>query len=272
MSQRTVSDREKAAERRFNQLKVQRFTSDIHKATGHSLGRNSRVVEVLSYFSLMGTSKPDLVHAKVGIEAAVRQLFRSPQRAPKTFEAEALGLRDAPHQAAHYLPGQILIATALPWTFISDRLTSRNLENLFGDVEHLPADFNKADSAAEHQGLVETFREACEAVLRDPLAGAANRINRDRVRTVYDEVWVTGANRAFDFAIAQKELKPQVPEPHYDENRDIDNFDEISAAPESAFHVGEQIRILRRYAETLRQAPNDLGDARLSSLEQSFKP
>jgi hypothetical protein len=67
-------------------------------------------------------------------------------------------------QAAHLLPGQIKIDGAFPWLFLSGP-AARRLESLFGHVEPLRADFNKADSAAEANGLTEAFANACRQVL-----------------------------------------------------------------------------------------------------------
>jgi hypothetical protein len=68
-------------------------------------------------------------------------------------------------QAAHYLPGQLRINSRCPWEFIVDWRTAQELEGYFGDVEDLPADFNKADSAAEAyrtvEGLKKSFARSC---------------------------------------------------------------------------------------------------------------
>src|SRR5438132_8548339 len=143
---RTVPDRQVAAERRFNQQTVIRSISSVKQALGHSNSRNSRVVSTLCYFSLMSSAQPNLVNQPVSIQAAIRQLFRS---------------HDG-NQAAHYLPGQIIINTQFPWHLISDRPTGLRLECLFADVENLPPNFNKTDSSAEQKGLLETFRKASE--------------------------------------------------------------------------------------------------------------
>jgi hypothetical protein len=159
---RTVPSREAAAAARFNQQTVIRSVNHIQQALGHSNSRNSRVVQALTYFSLMRNSpQHNFLSSGVAIEKAARQLFRS---------------HDG-HQAAHYLPGQIWIDLRYPWSFINHRPTGLRLECLFADVEDLPADFNKADSAAEDKGLCDAFRAASEVILHhlvhEPRTGPA---------------------------------------------------------------------------------------------------
>ena len=205
---RTVPSADAARDARFNQLIVQRTISNVNHALGHSTSRNNRVVDALCYFSLMSSSRRDLVRLQVCVEAAARQLFRSTQG----------------NQAAHYLPGQIRITTKFPWQYISDKPTSTRLECLFGEVENLPANFNKADSAAEQKGLLETFRVVSEAVLHDPAPKGAMRINRQLVRNAYNDTWVKGASKAFLTALMQKGAMPGVPKLEYDAEGNIANL------------------------------------------------
>lgn len=135
-----------------SKFKRGRFVTDASKAIGHSNSRNNRVVQVVSFFSLIRAASRNLATAHVLVEAAQRQLFRSPDG----------------YQAAHYLPGQLKIGKQLPWMLIPTPVARSSLECLFADVEHLPAAFNIADSAAEEKGLREVFRAAAEAVIRDP--------------------------------------------------------------------------------------------------------
>ena len=69
-------------------------------------------------------------------------------------------------------------------------LARQRLEYLFSDVEHLPAAYNKADSAAEEKGLRETFRLMGELVLHDPTPPKPGTIHRSLVRQMYDSVWL----------------------------------------------------------------------------------
>jgi hypothetical protein len=252
---RTVPDAQRASEARFNQLEVQRSVSSVQQALGHSNSRNNRVVDTLCHFSLMASAQRQLVSSPVSVEKAARQLFRSTDG----------------YQAAHYLPGQIKIANEFPWRLISDRPTSVRLECLFGEVENLPANFNKADSAAEQKGLLETFREASQTVLHDVMPKGAVRINRDLVRRVYEDVWVKGANNAFFAALAQKEMKPGIPDLEKDEEGNITNLAERSGSG-SQWNYEDQKDILNRYIETMRTAPDELRDGKMAAIEQAFKP
>lgn len=252
---RTVPDRQAAKAARFNQLVVQRFVNPVAQAVGHSHSRNSRVVQTLCYFSLMrNTGQHSFLHYAIAIEKAARQLFHS----------------HGGNEAAHFLPGQIRIKDEFAWRFISDPATSRRLECLFGDVENLPADFNKADSAAEEKGLCEAFRHVSEVVLRDASQRTPNHANRDLVRRMYTDIWIPKATDAFSAASLQKETRAGNLEPVFDEQRNIINLDEISAA--DTFSFDEQKRILRRYMESMHTTPVDLRDDKMTAIEKEFKP
>jgi hypothetical protein len=88
---------------------------------------------------------------------------------------------------------------------------------------------------------------------------------------VYDDIWVPRALNAFSLARAQKEDRAGVPEPQYDEYRNIINMDEIAAVDEG-WDFDNQERILQRYAETMREAPADLRDDKVASIEHEFEP
>jgi hypothetical protein len=253
---RTVPDRAAAAAARFNQQIVTRFENPINKALGHGNTRNSLVVQTLSYFSLMrNTGSHSLTHSVVAIEKAVRRLLTS---------------HDG-NQAAHYLPGQIHINGTLPWGLIGDRPTGLRLECLFAAEEDLPPDFNKADSAAEKTGLCEAFRVASLGVLHDPGPRTPHHASRNLIRRIYDDIWIPQSLNAFSVASAQKEARGGIPEPQYDEYRNIINIEEISAAGEG-WRFDEQHRILERYSEAMRTPPPDLGDEKIGQIEREFLP
>jgi len=255
---RTVPDRQAARAARFNQLQITRFVNPVTQALGHSNSRNSRVVETLCYFSLMrNCGRHNFLNVPVLIEKAARQLFRSPGGS----------------QAAHYLPGQIRINTDFAWTFISDPSTSRRLECLFAAVENLPADYNKADSAAEEKGLCEAFRHVSEVVLvRDAGRRNPNHASRELIRRVYLDIWIPHATNAFAAAAYQKDARADIPELVKDEWGNFVNFEEHCAAHGEGFHFDEQKRILERYMESLRTAPPDLRDDKMTAIEKDFKP
>lgn len=253
---RTVPSREAAQAARFNQKVVVRFVNPVQQALGHSKSRNSRVVQTLEYFSLMRNNcAHNFLLSSVEIQKAARQLFKSNEG----------------YQAAHYLPGQIRFENEFPWAFLTHRPTAVRLECLFADVENLPADFNKADSAAEDKGLREAFRHAAETVIRETGPKKPNVASRDLIRRVYDEIWVPQARIAFAEAAMQKELRADIPDLIYDEYRNIVNLEERQAAMEN-FNFDEQKRILQHYSESMRDSPPDLRDDKMAAIEREFKP
>lgn len=77
-------------------------------------------------------------------------------------------------QAAHYLPRQLMV-NAISLQDVATRYStalSNHIKALFARTEHLPANYNRADSKAEMQGLDEAFRQSCRAVLK-----ASNPLN-----------------------------------------------------------------------------------------------
>lgn len=71
-------------------------------------------------------------------------------------------------QAAHYLPRQLMV-NAISLQDVATQFStalSNHIKALFARTEHLPANYNRADSKAEMQGLDEAFRQSCRAVLK----------------------------------------------------------------------------------------------------------
>jgi len=237
---------------RFNQVTVERFTNDIAKAIGHSNSRNYRVVQVASFFSLIRNSAPNVASAAVMIEKAHTQMFRSPDG----------------YQAAHYLPGQLRIQSELPWLLLPTTAAREQLQYLFADVEHLPAAFNKADSAAEAKGLCETFRAVGETILRDPIPPRKGTINRNLVRRIYDDLWVAGASKSYSDAFAQKSMVSEVPPLERDQEGNLLNIYERSTADWSR---EEEAQILLRYREALRTPPPSLSDGKTAEIERTVQ-
>jgi hypothetical protein len=254
---RTIPGGDGPREARFNQLTVTRFVTDIAKAVGHSNSRNGRVVQVACFFSLIRSSTPNLNTARVMIEAAQRQMFSS----------------TTGYQAAHYLPGQLKIHAAgvpgaeTPWSLVSGLAARQRLEYLFADVEHLPAEFNKADSAAESKGLRETFRLFGEHMLRDPGTFARGSVNKVLVRRLYDNIWVDGAMDSYNAAISQKMQRSEVPPLQFDDQGNITNLEARGNADWSPENI---VAILQRYCETLRTAPPELSDGKIAEVERLF--
>jgi hypothetical protein len=240
-SRRTVPDRKTAKDERFRHKIVQRHSSHKERAVNHGLGRNRLVAETLCYMALIRDparrTRPLLPKPLVTCSAAVRQFFRA----------------EDGEQAAHLLPGQILIDGALPWLYLKGP-AARQLENQFGYVEPLGADYNKADSAAESNGLTEAFAAACRQVLIGNGPPAADIV------AAYEKVWQAGALAAFAAAEAQKRSKPAPPPLELGEYGMILNLEARSAAfsDDSIWAVHEQLSILGYYGSVMHDLPRAL--------------
>lgn len=87
-------------------------------------------------------------------------------------------------QAAHYLPRQLTVNTdslqnvAVRYsTALSDHIKA-----LFARTEHLPANYNRADSKAETQGMDDAFRHACQLVVESSAFLIGNQDPNDVVK------------------------------------------------------------------------------------------
>jgi hypothetical protein len=92
-----------------------------------------------------------------------------------SFAIEGAKVQDAKarsgEQAAHVLPGQILIDGKPPWSLAGGERARVAWLARFMVTSAVPAPFNVADSAAEKAGLKEAFRLACERAWRNAAAG-----------------------------------------------------------------------------------------------------
>jgi len=234
----------------------------MRQALNHSLGRNGRVVQVLCYLSLMKnhgrlwSSRPS-----VTVSAAKFQNYSASRG----------------QQAAHYLPGQLKIDGQPLSHYASDPGTKRTLDCLFGDVESLPANFNKADSEAEAKGLCRAFAASAEAVMTAAAAPSSDALGRATVRQVYAALWVPRARQAFMAALSAKAAKFSQPDLVFGaaggvEYDMISNLDEREAASQYQRDVTEQRHILEQYILGLNIAPRELSDRAMAELERGFKP
>lgn len=256
MAQRTVPDTGAASDARFNQLTVERFRTDVHAAIQHSTFRNDRVVRVLCFIGMLRRLGRIRDAARVDCIAAQRQHFRS----------------TSGYQAAHYLPGQIRIDGNYPWNLIQDARTRLQFEILFADVEHLPANFNKADSAAEACGLKEAFARTGQRLIQRVVPRPDGGLDRQAVREVYQQVWRPAAVRAFQAAMQQKRSRPHLPELQKDEWGNILNLEERGNATDAEWRIEEQINILRHYLNSMQMLPPALSDPRMAEFEREFRP
>jgi len=245
---------------------IERFQSDLAAARSHSLGRDRRVGQVMCYLSLMRSAGLIVKIATVTCTGAARQHFSSSRAEGK--------------QAAHYLPGQLRINGRYPWEFIVDRRTVHELEGLFGDVEDLPANFNKADSAAEAyrsvEGLKQSFGQSCRVVVQDPQPTEGNRINRVLVRRAYDD-WVVRSRAAYRKALTQKETRVNVPPLKVGATGGV-QYRELDLANIQARHEAmyrdrryiSQTEFLKQYLATVKS--QNLTDFLMNEIEQKFRP
>lgn len=254
MAKRMVPDREEAAYERFRHLRVERFVSDPALSLGHSRSRNGHVAKALCYIALLRDparlTRSVSHNLAVTCTAAERQFFSAPDG----------------QQAAHLLPGQISIGGVLPWLYLRGE-PARRLENLFGYVEPLHANFNKADSAAEANGLTGAFADACRHVLIGK--GAPEQDIND----AYHRVWAPGARAAFSAAAAQKRGKPVPPPVIYGEPGTADygnilNLEERADAfaDESLWSTYEQLSILDYYEASLEDVPPELQPSAIMAI------
>jgi len=143
-----------------------------------------------------GHARNRLLHSCEAVSLIGGLALQHPGRTP-SFTIEGAKVQDAKarsgEQAAHVLPGQILIDGKPPWSFAGgDRERVAWLAR-FMVTSAVPAPFNVADSAAEKAGLKEAFRQACERAWRAVGAGRQTLIH------VFD-LLLEDANLAFQKA------------------------------------------------------------------------
>lgn len=121
-----------------------------------------------------------------------------------SFSIEGAKVQDAKansgEQAAHVLPGQILIDGKPPWSFAGGEKAKVAWLARFMVTSAVPETFNVADSAAEKAGLKEAFRQACERAWQAAVAG------RPTLIPVYQGL-LEDANQAFQKAEHGKQGK-----------------------------------------------------------------
>lgn len=126
-----------------------------------------------------GHARNRLLHSCEAVSLIGGLALQHPGRTP-SFTIEGAKVQDAKarsgEQAAHVLPGQILIDGKPPWSFAGgDRAKVAWLAR-FMVTSPVPAPFNVADSAAEKAGLKEAFRQACERAWRAAGSGRSTLI------------------------------------------------------------------------------------------------
>jgi hypothetical protein len=133
--------------------------------------------------------------------AVIGSLARSwpPGRDP-SFTIQAAAIQDSTagrqgFQAAHLLPGQLLIDERAPWHWAASDPEKVRLLARFAVTAAVPTELNVADSAVEEHGLGDAFRDACRDLF---LAVRAGRGGAAALR----EVYATFLDRAEDAVVA----------------------------------------------------------------------
>lgn len=183
---------EATAQARFSEQQVERFTHDISLAHDHIVGRNRRVAQVLCYVSLMRNAGCIQDGAVVACRGAAAQHFSA-----------AGG-----NQAAHYLPGVIMVGSHPLWMLTRHGPTRAAIQTCFADVQDLHANFNKADSAAEgstaSNGLKSAFGQAA-AMLACALPGRPGVVDRSRAARAMRQ-WKLDSERCYRAAADRKSV------------------------------------------------------------------
>jgi hypothetical protein len=114
--------------------------------------------------------------------AAKKILLREPNLVISVGRAMRQGARSiGDNQAAHCIPGQILISDKEPSLLLREATSSTSspdkrimvalrLNGLFGFTQDLNRNFNYVDSRLEENGLRDAFRVACEFAIRTGLS------------------------------------------------------------------------------------------------------
>lgn len=211
MPRKPVSDAELRRLGKF-QGAIERNSNFRQQASNHNLGRNVRVVRLLAYLGLLRQAGTSLA-GPIKCVAAVRQNFSSSQ------SGTHMGLPTGPMQAAHFLPGQVIINGRPVWDYANDPGTRGRIEFLFAEVEHLPAVFNQADSAAENKGqpggLCSALTVACHTIVHNPGTATANPaatlpLAPALLKKAYEE-WHRNAIAGLQNALASKQRGESLP-------------------------------------------------------------
>lgn len=211
---------------------IERNSNPRAQAFNHNLSRNVRAAKVLTLVRLLRDSGKSLSGTVTCIKAQ-KQNFSSSQ-----------GM-----QAAHFLPGTVAIGGQPIWTFISDARFRGHIEFIFGEVEHLPAVFNQADTAAEASrtgvGLCAALAGACAQVLR---SGAKD------IKLAWD-YWNENAMVGLRTAIAAKVKKGGLPPLQTDADGNIlpESISARSNASQAVWNLEDAQWILGYYIEDQEQ-------------------
>lgn len=288
MSQRGKFNERVAADGHFSEVTVEHFRSEKDLAQDHVIGRNRRVGQLLCYLSLMHGYGLIPANARVSCSAAEFQDYES----------------TGDHEAAHYLPGQVLIswpgqAKCDPSSFVKNPNTKDLIGELFSRVQDLPANYNKADSYVEKYtkpGLKVILAADCQDLVRNQGQTAKGRVS-SLVYKAYEE-WIArslaayryGINRKVDIADLNDNPVPPATapgfadeagrlfEPHLFQPSSVtareravrkNRSGQITA---TVWDYSEQIRILGYYVEFTETKSAVLTPRLVADVEHTFRP
>lgn len=152
----------------------------------------------------LGHARNRLLHACEAISWVGGLALGGPTRPTPVFSLAGATVQDGTaggdEQAAHVLPGQLLIDGRPPWVLAGGESAKIAWLARFMVTAAVPAPFNRADSAAEGAGLKEAFRGGCARAWTCVAGGG-----RDLTATY--ELFLADADRAFQRADTAKEAK-----------------------------------------------------------------
>lgn len=258
---RKVPWRGARAQEDFRQKQVERFTSPQRTAQDHMLKRNSAVVRLLCYLSMLRNAG-----AVSGPRVdAVRARFQT------TSGSKALG-----EEAAHALPRQVLLDGREPSSLLVEdkplpRRAQEDIRFQFADVSVWSRTFNVADSAAELHGLVDALVGSCQRIVNEPRLGTERKVEirrgkgmsfgdvvevsiwpiaRARVRQAFHTVWLPLAEKAYQKA--------------------SDAIAESRSCLSRHDDPREVLYVLEHYLKNHRVEPSALLEAQMDELELIF--
>jgi hypothetical protein len=276
MTRRPVANPELSDLGRF-QGTIDRGGNFRQQAFNHNLGRNVRVLKVLACFGLLRQAGRQLA-GSIECKRAEPQNFSSPQ------DFTRLGILAGHTEAAHFLPGVIWVGGRELWQLVIDPGTRDRVEFLFAEVEHLPVQFNQADTQAEAKGrpggLCAALATACKKMATEPIIGDPpnSPLPTALIKFAY-ESWCKDSKAAFENAGDAKRGPPDRPNLPPLRGNPFDGYTAESVgarstAPNRFKNRDIAARVLDVYLEDQQEAASVLGRSmgQLREFALAFKP
>ncbi len=197
---------------------------DVRKrAETHELNRQRVVSSVLRELYLMAKMGIIQKNKLLTVKRAVSQNLRGSQKDMT--------------EAAHCCPRQVMVADKSPTDLLQTAFPERAfvVNAFFAESDILPANYNKADSRAESNGMSNGFRKACQFVVAD--AHNHGKLIPLNVSTAVRSAYSLYKTQAYDaFRISRERLEHKL---------------RFNVTKQDAVRWNEQIEILRAYSRTL---------------------